>query len=81
MEAESIFISMGKIEEHGNIHSYCGSLGQNKEKIVVTAHIVAGTLINDTGWTNHRAGIRHGPIREQKSEILIRFPAPQICTM
>ena len=59
--------------------------GKIKRKSVVTAQIVqslgAGTLLNNTGWTNQRAEIRNGPIREQKTEILIRVPAPELCTM
>ena len=59
--------------------------GKIKRKSVVTAHIVqcsgAGIHLNNTGWTNQRAEIRNSPIREQKTEILLRVLAPELCTM
>ena len=61
-------------------------LGKIKRKSVVTAHIVlssgSGTHLNITGWTNQREEIRNEPIREQKTEILIRVPTPaELCTI
>ena len=65
-----MIISVGKMRNIVIFTHIVVPWGKIKRKSVVTAHIVqssgAGTHLNIIGWTNQRAEIRNGPIREQK---------------